>query len=372
MSLIGIGGAGISLPPPQALYPAQINFNPSPTATNEITLPAGSYFLIPSGRFGVDTGAYTWIQILDPVSNTWEIFGTTSNDIYTEVNSDGTNFRVVNFTGCPIAALITSSGAGFTTAPAVTPSAGASTWAAILGGAVGTVSVRASSSGSGYTYTPIVNIAAPAPGGIQATAVAVLSGSVVQSVTITNQGAGYASPPTAIVIPNPWDPAIGSITNASLSCSLSGSGSVTSLICTNPGTPLTSVPTLAFSGTSTTGAAATVIMCFTLTSFSVTAAGSGYSGSAEVVTYGGVVAGTAAWTNPFTQAGIFIPRAAHVTATVSNGGISGTGQTIIDGGLYQAVPSAYALPGPAGTASTLGQFTVNVGGVSDTVFLTPL
>jgi len=52
-----------------------------------------------------------------------------------------------------------------------------------------------SSGGSGYTSAPTVTIAAPAGGGITATATAVISGGKVTAINVTNPGSGYTSPP---------------------------------------------------------------------------------------------------------------------------------------------------------------------------------
>ncbi len=51
------------------------------------------------------------------------------------------------------------------------------------------------SGGNSYSSDPTVTIGAPPSGGVQATATAVRSGSVVSSVTITNPGSGYLTAP---------------------------------------------------------------------------------------------------------------------------------------------------------------------------------
>lgn len=57
--------------------------------------------------------------------------------------------------------------------------------------------------GSGYVTAPTVTIAAPPSGGVQATAVAVLSGDVVNSFIITNSGSGYNSVPNVTITAPP-------------------------------------------------------------------------------------------------------------------------------------------------------------------------
>jgi len=70
----------------------------------------------------------------------------------------------------------------------------------------GILTIPISQQGSGYTTAPAVTISAPAAGGVQATAIAVLgtganAGKVV-SITVTNPGTNYTSAPT-VTIANP-------------------------------------------------------------------------------------------------------------------------------------------------------------------------
>lgn len=67
----------------------------------------------------------------------------------------------------------------------------------------GILSIPVTTQGSGYTTAPAVTISAPAAGGVQATAVAVLgtganAGKVI-SITITNPGTNYTSAPTVTI-----------------------------------------------------------------------------------------------------------------------------------------------------------------------------
>ena len=52
------------------------------------------------------------------------------------VDSDGQNYRLANLTGCPVGALMTNVGSGYTSAPTVAASAGSSAWTAVVGGAI--------------------------------------------------------------------------------------------------------------------------------------------------------------------------------------------------------------------------------------------
>lgn len=55
--------------------------------------------------------------------------------------------------------------------------------------------INLTAGGTGYTSAPTVVIDAPPAGGVQATATAVLTGTVVTSIVITNPGAGYVTVP---------------------------------------------------------------------------------------------------------------------------------------------------------------------------------
>ena len=66
-----ISGPGIGLPPPQNLYPTQLNNAPADAPTNYLALVAGQVITIPAGRWFVDPGAVSIIQYLDPVTGIW-------------------------------------------------------------------------------------------------------------------------------------------------------------------------------------------------------------------------------------------------------------------------------------------------------------
>lgn len=366
-----VGGPGVNLPPPVSLYPATIGSNPQIpqlTGTNLIDLPAGSYVTIPAGNFFVRPGKYCFVQVYDPVLLAWR-----SHDIYQNggvITSDGENYRVANLTGCVIGVKVTTSGSGYTSAPTVTAS-GVTGFAAtaVIGGAVGTVTVG--TAGTGYNLVPIVEFAAPAPGGVQATGIAVLSGTTIGSITVNNQGAGYGSAPAITIIPNPLDPAVvtGGITPAAATCTLSGAGSVTAVVVTDPGTPQTAVPTIIFS---TGSAAGTAVMDFVVTGYSATAAGSGLAAASIITTITSGTAGTPAWTNPAINQPIGF-RPAWMLATVSGGTlVAPAASTIVDGGHAQAVPSVVVIGGYAGSGTVAATANASVGGVTDTVFITPL
>ena len=154
-----------------------------------IGMPAGSFFNLPvgqgvvgafggvlspqiatnnpvTGQFLLQLGQYTNLQQYDQGTNNWQCVQVTPYSQVT-VSSDGTNYRIVNSTGCPVGAVLTSAGSGGTNGfygyaqgPGdagatlgaaiiiqngivssgnavftITPSAGGSQWNAIVGGA---------------------------------------------------------------------------------------------------------------------------------------------------------------------------------------------------------------------------------------------
>ena len=388
MSQFTIGAAGVSLQPPQARYPPNILNQPQFSATNGLTLPPGGDILIPPGTFLVSPGLYSQVQILDPVSTQWLPYSTLTSKEPLVVNSDGVNYRLVNPTGYAIGAIVTASGAGYTSAPTVTPTPTGSLWTAVVGGGVSAILMSGTAnSGSGYAVAPIVNIAAPPSPGIPATAVATInSAGSVTVYTMVNQGAGYTSPPAVTIIPqqsdqNAFPPSGTSTTNVVTALAVavtSFAGMLTAVLMTNEGNTVASAsPALAFTGGGGANAAATAVMALTITNAVVSSQGSGYTVPPTVgfTTTGGTIIGqssavqSAAAINPAWQVTTLIPRAAQITATQG----SATGLqvgVILDGGLFTALPTLYAPIAGAGGAPAL--YTPTMGGANDTVFIQPL
>jgi len=372
MSIIAIGGSGVNLP----LNPFSLSWT-SLNGTNTIDLPAASSWIIPAGTWLITPGRYTTVQYYDPLTLIWR--GISSWNRYISVNSDGVNFRVANQTGTPLGAVITNAGAGYTSAPVVTASAGGSTWQALINSSTTgfniSDTVTVTTAGSGYTLPPIVLISPPAPGGIPATAVATLSTGTISSITVTNNGAGYFSAPTIRLVPNPLDPnySNGAIVTGAATTALGASNTVAALRCTYNGTALTALPTLAFAGGGfTTTAAATVVGCFTVTGCTVGTVGVAVPGTvAQINTVGGFTstAGVASgYKNPAISNDLFTIRPGNIFATVSAGALNASG-SIIDGGLFQSAPTAminHAAAASAGLPTTAPAATFAIGGVTDT------
>lgn len=370
MSVNALRGSGIGLPPniPALVSGSAVNLGAGP-----LSLAAGETFILPAGALYITPGPYTLYQVRDPVLSQWRTVYS-AQGAAKAIQSDGSNHRLANLTGCVVGAFITNVGSGYTSAPTVTLSAGTAAFTAVVGGAINST-VTITTAGVGYTHAPVLIVSPPPLGGVQATATAAVSGGAISAVTVVNQGAGYTIAPTITVVPDSRD----TITTAAaltVNATLAGAGTITALVRTDHGTPLTSIPTISFSGGGGASAAATAVMCWTATGFTVGAGGAAYGNAQpfQVTTTGGIVGGSAgAVVNPAVGSGLFIPRQANISGTSTAGGaITATGAVVNDGGLFQAVPNGIVTAGGSGLATTVGQATITVGGVSDTSWIYPI
>lgn len=367
-----LSGAGVGLQVPQNLYPANLTNGEFTAATNMITLAPGEAIPIPAGRYIVDAGKYGSLQYLDPVTGFWTgLRSGVDAGFLTQIWSDGFNVRLANLTGCVVGAVVTNGGnnAYVQSTTTVTPSTGNSTWQPIVGGAVNTTvsitSVTGSyQGGNGYGLAPLVVFDAPPSPGVQATGIAVLSSGSVSSITVINQGAGYLTAPNISIVPNPADPNINTgITNAAAVCSLTGTGSVTAVICTNSGAPVASTMSLTITGA---GASATATPLFLQTTTSVTVgnAGVGYGTLTALTTSGGYnTTASPSWTNPSIQLYGFVPRQAQIAMAMSGTGLTSV-TSITDGGLFLSTPAAVPLTN--GIVTTISTLTIVLGSANTT------
>lgn len=348
----------------QGVYPSSRN---QPSVM--FTLQPGATRLIPTGTWNLNCDGITVIQEFDPIQNTWGNYGGSSSE-FRYINSDGQNYRVANLSGCVVGAVVTTAGSGYTTAspPTVTFSAGAAVAVAVIGGAVST-SVTVTNGGTNYTYPPLVFFDAPplGSGGLQATAICTLSGSAVSTVTVINQGAGYTAAPNVYFFNDPRDT---TGAGAQATATLTGAGTVTALNVTNWGTPQTSVPTITFSSGA---AAATAIMQCSISAYTVTTAGSGYSGNVLIEVVGSGLSATSVLTNPKYAANQVRIRPALILASLSSGALTTSGLTVIDGGVFAGTsPTACILSGPYGTGAAAGAVGLTFANSNATVSLYPV
>lgn len=90
---------------------------------------------------------------------------------------------------------VTPNGFVYVCSQAGTSGASEPTWPQVIGGRL--MSITVTVHGTGYTSFPTVTIGPPnVAGGVQATANAVLAGTIVDSVVLSNPGTGYTSAPT--------------------------------------------------------------------------------------------------------------------------------------------------------------------------------
>lgn len=346
-----LGGMGVGLPYPTKNFPsstaAGLRSGLVLALSNEFALPAGGMLQVPPGNWFIDTGKYSSIQWLDPVTGLWRTIRAVGSGVH-YCNSDGTNYRVVNPLGTPVGALVTNVGSGYNQATTtVTASAGGSTWRAIVGGAVNTTVTigndpAGNAGGTNWTYPPIVMFDAPPAGGVPATGYATVSGGAVTAITVVDQGAGYLAAPNVTLYPNPLDPLLGQITIPACTATLTGTGEVAAVLQLTPGTALTTAPTLTIAGNGSS-ATATAVMALTVTALTV---GTGTNGT-PITSAGGLVTTAAgAIVNPSISTGLFVPRPFQGYESGASTGV------IVDGGMFQVAPTASA---SAGTVSfTMG------------------
>jgi hypothetical protein len=344
--------------------------------SNTIKLASGETWLIPSGRWGIKSGPYTSTQQFDQVTGIWRTIGAGDNTAVLEaIFSDGVNYRLANQTGCPVGAAVTTAGTGYTSAPVVTASAGASIWRAVVGGAISTT-ITIANGGSNYTYPPIIVLASPPNGGVQATATCTIAAGIVNAITVTDQGAGYNAPPVVQFLNDPREGVNGIAqgTGAAGVTSLTGSGTITAVLCIDHGIGgQTAIPTLTFTGGGGASAAATAIMCWSITGLVVssTTAGSGYAAPVIISGYDTPPSQTSN-TNPTISSLLVRERQALIVGAVSAVALTTTGVVIKDGGIYTAAPTLFAYGFIQGAAAVQAVISATLGGQTDvsTVFQT--
>lgn len=268
-----------------------------------VSLMPGQTFLLPNGQWMVSPGRYTLIQWYDTNAAIWRNF-TSQPGQADMIESDGTNSRIANLTGCPIGAIITNVGNGNVTngyqSITVTPSAGNSTWGTLHGGSVNAnCNVVA---GGNYSLPPLLmwypaaNQTIPF---ISPQFNCTMSGNAISTVSVVDQGAGLTATGTIVVVQQPGDtnPGGGSVIVAGNN--LTNSGNMTALWPLTPGqngnTGLKSVPTFTFGSPSS--ASATMIMNFCVTGALGTAnvgANLGAAGTVFTIIGANAVQGTAA------------------------------------------------------------------------------
>lgn len=391
-----LSGPGVGLQVPQFLYPSEINpiNTPYDYGSNQVTLNAGDQIPVPAGTWYISLGNYLILEFLDPITGVWQLSTAAGwNSGYLYVKSDGFNFRIANRLGCPVGGVVTQYGGGWvqaSTTVAVT-GGGGSTWQAIVGGQLAASLATIGGSGrfgAGYGVPPILIIPPPPSaannsngvGGVQASGYVTIANGTVSGVTLTNPGAGYPTAPAfAALLPNPTDPNLATgITMATIGFSVTGSGSITGLLCTNPGNPLTTPANITLTPAGVgTNATLTPVMLQTVTAVSLV--GSSTIGG---VTGGAVTSQGGAWpTGTITNSPPFLglagrPRPVQAGLTVGAvGTLAAQVGTLIDGGLFYSAPTPIlqTLQTTQGVGSVTGSSTVTfvMGSRPDIAILQP-
>lgn len=375
-----INGPGVGLPFPQPLYPSNLNGTALDVNSNYIGLPPGGSIVLPATNgmgIIVDTGAVSTLEWLDPVTGVWRLDQRTSNG-QQHITSDGFTRRVSNLTGCVVAAIIAGGGSLFAQATAtITSNVGGSTWQAVVGGSLSVSTITAA--GSGYSIPPILHITLPPSPGIPATGYCVLTGNSVTTVSLVNFGAGYLTATVgAAILPSPFDPNAGTITQASVTIILNAanSGAICGALCTYNGGPLSTISalTLTAAGGSGTGATITPLVMQCITSASVVAGGGGFGDAAMpgggFTTGGGGTTSVSAIANPAIEMTNFKPRQGQLSFTSSALG-SLSAPVVTDPGLFLTAPTVLLSSGGS-IPTTLASVTVAMGNLNDTIMIQPL
>lgn len=372
MTIHGIGGLGIGL-----------------QNGNRTALQAGEAHILAPGDYMFTPGLYTSLEYLDPISGLW--FSSRENQpcVTRLITSDGGNIRIVNRTGCPVGAVMTNLGSGYTSAPSVVEATttGGSLWKAILGPYLSLTQTVSADFGANYTYPPRMVIDPPPAGGLQATGYCSLSSGKIHSITITNEGAGYtAGAPYARFFTDDRDPngpviagSAATITPGApflLTLQASTSAKVAAIVCTDFGAPVTSLPTLTISGGGGSSAAATVLMNWCVTGYTVSGGGSFGTGT-FITTAGGInTSATASLTNPDYELGLTNPRPARMIPALSSGAIVASGTTaptVDDWGYgFQKIPILVPVDGKGLATTAVTTLTATVGGQTDSYFIARL
>ena len=394
-----ISGPGLGLPLPQNLYPSELQNAPYDFSNSRQTLPPGAALQVPAGDWYVGLGMYLVLQYLDPITTAWVTTASGGwESSVAHVTSDGFNLRIANLTGCVVAASINNAGSGYaqaTTTVTVTSVAlqgnSAPTFLPIVGGALAQSGGTLAANGAGYGVPPLVFIPGPPPasnnangvGGIPASGYPVMASGTLAGFTFTNQGAGYPSAPPCVILPSPFDPnflAGSSITLASLVVTLTASGSITGVICTNNGAPLANGSlaniTLTVGGAGS-GASLVAVVMQTVAAATVIAGGGGYSSLvlAGITSVGGVPPSGAITPSPDANLLAWKPRPLQAAIGNPNGTATlnvGQAATIYDGGLFEGVPVLILSP-PQGIAApgTLASLGLVMGSRPDIAILQP-
>jgi hypothetical protein len=280
--------------------------------TARLSLGSGGVWYPPAGEYIFTMDANTQVERWDPTEQVWAIVESATANNGDWVSTDGYNLRLHNITGVISSNTISNAGSGMTNGIGSVATGVSVAWAAagttgypiatgyvVIGGSVGAPTVT--QAGSGFLVPPVIVIDPPPQGGVQASAIAVMTqsgSSGIASITMVNAGAGYATTPNFYIIPQPQYyqggpsgsfapaalPAPGLVyptnaipgqqntaaTGAQLtSVALTGSGTLLALHMVNSGGGYTAAAAVTFTGASGGAAVTSVVATTTLANSSV-------------------------------------------------------------------------------------------------------
>src|ERR1700690_2596085 len=184
--------------------------------TARLSLGSGGVWYPPAGEYIFTMDANTQVERWDPTEQVWAVIDDANTNNGDYINCDGYNIRLHNITGVVSGNTLTagsgmtngigSAATGVSVAYGVSNTTGypTATGYVVIGGSVAAPTVT--QAGSGFLVPPVIVIDPPPPGGVQASAIAVMTAagsSGVASITMVNAGAGYSVTPNFYVIPQP-------------------------------------------------------------------------------------------------------------------------------------------------------------------------
>lgn len=343
------------------------------------SLLSGGIIYLPIGNFYIDCDTQTAVQFFDANTGLWRIFATGSPGQPITVQSDGSNYRVINLSGTISAAGSITAGTLYNqlnaTVSFAAPAAGTPSYAAtgtpIVGGSV---SFAVTSGGTGYS-NPMFLVQSPTLCGatpglcIPATiSSATLTAGVISSPVVGFAGAGYLVAPIVTVVdavPAGVTPGAGAVITATITNGTPASGGITGVIMKNPGAGYdgTHIPTITFGGSTGSGASATSLPWMALKSITVGGTNTGYTAGAVLKTSLG---------NGTAEANIYddIPGAFEGSAiAVPAAGVLAAPVIEENGGGFQTVPLVKQVGNATADGSVNATFTAVVGGITNQVII---
>jgi hypothetical protein len=362
--------------PGQIAYPGmEAGLNNTPQTVN---LQSGAIWPVASpggggGSFMLKMGPQCVLQWYDQNSGLWRITDSGPSSHPLRVDSDGTNFRVVNISGTIQGINITNGGTGYVQGDMVTfsaPAAGTpsrtATGKMIIGGSL---TFAVTSGGTGYSnpafFIQPPNVCGGTPGLCLPAYLAscTVTAGVISSPTGGYAGAGYVTAPTVTVV-DMVPPGVTPGTGAVITATVAGAGIWKGTVMTDYGAGYdgTHIPTLTFSTVGGASAAGTSLPSMALKSLTVGSTNTGYSASVVIETSEGSGAAAIAPINDE----FVMPRPARATATQS-GGVVATPLIEDAGNGFQTVPLAKQVGNATADGSVNATFTAVVGGVNNSL-----